>query len=168
MQFIQERDRPSLLQRIRDGLVEGGALILAEKVFAKDAWSHDMMRSVYYDHKRRSGFSPEQILDKEQSLRGQMNLWDEARWEDPLSKAGFKVQRFWQNNLFIGWIARKSTSRRPASIVPLRHRIERSQDRVLVTNPGTMTIRPSSEIIFIQDPVLIPLLPARKRRTLRG
>jgi tRNA (cmo5U34)-methyltransferase len=168
MQFIQERDRVSLLQRIHDGLVEGGALIIAEKVFANDAWSHDMMRSVYYDHKRRSGFSAEQIHDKERSLRGQMNLWDEARWEDALSEAGFEFQRFWQNHLFIAWVARKGTPRRPAGIVPFRQRIERPNDRGLVTNPGTMTIRPSREIIFIQDPDLVPLLAARKRRRRRG
>jgi tRNA (cmo5U34)-methyltransferase len=162
MQFIPERDRSSLLRRINDGLVEGGALIIAEKVFANGAWSHDMLRSVYYDFKRQS-FSDEQIHDKERSLRGQMNLWDEARWEDALSEAGFEFQRFWQNHLFVAWVARKGTPRRPAGIVPFRQGIERLNDRGLVTSPGTMTIRPSSEIIFIQDPALVPLLAARKR-----
>jgi hypothetical protein len=154
-----QRDRPSLLRRIHDGLVDGGALIIAEKVYANSAWSHDMMRSVYYDHKRRS-FSAEQILDKERSLRGQMNLWSEARWEDALCEVGFQpedIQCFWQNQLFVAWMARKGTPRRSAGIIPFRRRIERPNDRGLVTNPG-------NEIIFLQDPALDPLLATRKRR----
>jgi tRNA (cmo5U34)-methyltransferase len=166
MQFIPERDRPSLLRRLADGLVEGGAIIIVEKVHANGAWFHDMLRSIYYDFKRQN-FSAEEILDKEQSLRGQMNPWSEARWEGELHEAGFEVQRFWQNHLFVAWVARKGALRRSGGITPFRRRIERPKDRALVANPGTM-IRPSSEIIFIQDPAVVPLLSARKSRTLRG
>jgi tRNA (cmo5U34)-methyltransferase len=162
MQFVPERHRLSLLRRIHDGLVEGGAMIIAEKVLANGTRSHDMLRSIYYDFKRRT-FSAEEILDKEQRLRGQMNLWHEARWEDAFHEAGFRpegVQRFWQNHLFVAWWARKGTPRRPAGIVPFRQGIERPNDRGLVTNPGTMTIHlrryNRSEIIFIQDPALNP------------
>jgi tRNA (cmo5U34)-methyltransferase len=167
MQFIPERDRSRLLRRMHDGLVEGGALFVAEKILANGAWSHDMLRSVYYDHKRLS-FSAEDILDKERSLRGQMNLWSEARWEDALSEAGFEFQRFWQNHLFVAWVARKGTPRRSAGIIPFRRRIERPNDRSLVTNPGMATIHPGREIIFIQDRALDPLPAARKRGRLIG
>jgi tRNA (cmo5U34)-methyltransferase len=167
LQFISLRDRVSLLRRVHDGLVEGGALIIAEKVLANDARFQDIGTFTYYDHKGRSGFSPKDILDKERSLRGQMVPWEEARWEDALSQAGFEFQRFWQNHLFVAWVARKGAPRRSGGITPLRRRIERPKDRALVTNPGTM-IHPSSEIIFIQDPAVVPLLSARKSRTLRG
>jgi tRNA (cmo5U34)-methyltransferase len=163
LQFIPERDRSSLLRRWYAGLVEGGALIIGEKILAKDARSHDMLRSVYYDFKRPS-FGAEQILDKERSLRGQMVLWDEARWEDALSEAGFEFQRFWQNHLFVAWVAVKGTPRRSAGIIQLRRRIERPNGLGLVTNPGTATIHPRREIIFIQDRALDPLLATRKRR----
>jgi tRNA (cmo5U34)-methyltransferase len=118
LQFIPERDRLSLLRRVYAGLNEGGVLIIAEKVHANSARFHDMLRSVYYDFKRRS-FTAEQILDKERSLRGQMILWDEARWEDALHEAGFQLEGyFWQNHLFVAWMVSKGTPRRTMCIVP--------------------------------------------------
>jgi tRNA (cmo5U34)-methyltransferase len=162
LQFIPTRDRPSLLRRIYDGLVEDGALIIAEKVYANDPEFHDMLRSVYYDFKRRS-FTAEEIFNKEQMLRGQMNPWTEEEWLNALHEAGFKVNRLWHNHLFVAWVASKGTPRRPAGIMPVRRRIERPNDRGLVTNPGTAMIHPSREIIFIQDPALAPRLAAGKR-----
>jgi tRNA (cmo5U34)-methyltransferase len=110
LQFIPERDRLSLLRRIYDGLIEGGALVIAEKVLANSAKTQDILTFSYYDFKRQS-FSAEEILDKERSLRGQMILWDEARWENTLCEVGFQIQRIWQNGLFVAWMATKSTLR---------------------------------------------------------
>jgi tRNA (cmo5U34)-methyltransferase len=151
LQFIEKRDRPNVLRQICDGLVEGGALILGEKAYANDAEFHDMLRSVQYDFKRRS-FTAEEIFDKERMLRGQMNPWTEEEWLNALHEAGFKVNRLWHNHLFVAWVARKDTSRR-STIIPVRRRIERLNDRGLVTNPGMATIHPRREIIFIQDRV---------------
>jgi tRNA (cmo5U34)-methyltransferase len=162
LQFIPERDRLSLLRRVCDGLIEGGALILAEKVYANDAKFQEMLRSIYYDFKRQN-FSAEEILDKERSLRGQMNPWSEEQWLNAVHEAGFKVHRLWHNHLFVAWVVEKGASRRSAGIVPFRRRIERPNDRGLVTNPGTATIHPRREIIFTQDRALGPLLAARKR-----
>jgi tRNA (cmo5U34)-methyltransferase len=112
LQFIPERERLRLLRRLYDGLNEGGALIIAEKVFAKSAYFQDILTFNYYDFKLRS-FSADQILDKQRSLRGQMISWDEARWENALRGVGFQVQRFWQDGLFVAWLAVKSTPRAP-------------------------------------------------------
>jgi hypothetical protein len=138
------------------GLNEGGALIFAEKVLASSAYFQNILTFNYYDFKLLS-FSAEEILDKERSLRGQMISWDEARWKNTLRGIGFQVQRFWQDGPFVAWLAVKSTSRRSTGIVPFRQRIERPNDRDLVTNPG-------NEIIFLQDPALDPRLATRKRR----
>jgi tRNA (cmo5U34)-methyltransferase len=109
LQFIPERDRPGLLRRLYDGLNEGGALIIAEKILASSAYFQDVLTFNYYDFKLRS-FSTEEIFDKQRSLRGQMISWDEARWEDTLRGVGFQVQRFWQDGPFVAWLAKKSTS----------------------------------------------------------
>jgi tRNA (cmo5U34)-methyltransferase len=113
LQFIPLRDRVPLLRRIHDGLIEGGSLIIAEKVLANDARFQDIGTFIYYDHKGRSGFSPEEILDKERSLRGQMVAVDEATVVGMLWDAGFEaIQRFWQVDSFLAFDAQKRISRR--------------------------------------------------------
>jgi tRNA (cmo5U34)-methyltransferase len=94
---------------VYDGLNEGGALIIAEKVLAKSAKFQDMLTFPFYDHKLLS-FSAEAILDKERSLRGKMTVVDEVRLEQMLCEAGFEagaIQRIWQSYLFIALIAIK-------------------------------------------------------------
>ena len=122
LQFIPERDRLTLLRRVYDGLVEGGALIIAAKVLANSAFFEKILTFEYYDFKRRS-FSSEAILNKEQGLRGRMHLWDEAQLVDALYEAGFQaedIHRFWQNYLFVGMVAIKRSARRQTRMRPAR------------------------------------------------
>jgi tRNA (cmo5U34)-methyltransferase len=108
LQFIPPRDRPGLLRRVHDGLIEGGALIIAAKVLANSAWSQEALTAHYHERKRQRGFSNKHILDKQLNLRGQMVLWTEARLVDALREAGFQeIQRFWQSYLFVAMVARK-------------------------------------------------------------
>jgi tRNA (cmo5U34)-methyltransferase len=118
LQFIPADDRVPLLRRIYDGLIEGGALIIAEKVLAQSARFERMLTTNYYGHKLRSfdqrvtygvvrrminkwlkagasddekhrGFSAEEILQKALDLRGMMDPWEEPRLLDALHAAGF-------------------------------------------------------------------------------
>ncbi len=121
LQFIPEPDKLNLLTRVYEGLIPEGALIIAEKVLANNARFQDMLTFSYYDSKK--GFSAKQILDKERSLRGVMNLWTEAELIDALCAAGFEckgIQRFWQNYLFVAMIARKSSAFRSANVMQVR------------------------------------------------
>jgi tRNA (cmo5U34)-methyltransferase len=108
LQFVREGDRLPLLRRIHDGLVEGGGLMISEKILASESIFQDMMTSTYYGFKRKS-FSGDEILDKEQSLRGQMRPWRMERLLLALREAGFQaLQHFWQQFLFVGILARKN------------------------------------------------------------
>jgi tRNA (cmo5U34)-methyltransferase len=110
LQFLPERDRLDVVKKIYDGLIEGGAFILAEKVHAKNAKFHDMLTFMYYDYKRRA-FKPQEILKKEKTIRDQMRLWSEFKIFEMLRSAGFKsvnTQLFWRNHLFVGILAMKS------------------------------------------------------------
>ena len=112
MQFMPEADRLALVKKIYDGLNDGGAFIISEKVLAKNAKFQDMLAFTYYDHKRKA-FTEKQILEKEASIRDQMRLWSEFKIFEMLRSAGFKpnnMQLFWRNHLFIGIIAMKQAA----------------------------------------------------------
>ena len=51
-QFLPERDRLSLMQKIFDNLVDGGAFVTSEKVFSNNAKTQNMLEFLYYDFTR--------------------------------------------------------------------------------------------------------------------
>jgi tRNA (cmo5U34)-methyltransferase len=129
LQFIPARDRVPLLRRIYDGLIEGGMLIIAEKVLAQSARFQDMLTTNYYGHKLRS-FDQRviygvvrQMINKwlkagasdDEKHRGMMDPWEEPRLLDALHAAGFlpgEVQPLWrQHGLFGAWMARRGAER---------------------------------------------------------
>jgi tRNA (cmo5U34)-methyltransferase len=114
LQFIPANDRVPLLRRIYDGLIEGGALIIAEKVLANSTRFQEMLTTNYHGYKRRS-FSADAILEKALGLRGMMDPWEEPRLLGALHAAGFRpdeVQPLWrQHGLFGAWMARRGAER---------------------------------------------------------
>jgi tRNA (cmo5U34)-methyltransferase len=108
VQFIRSADKLQLLTRIHAGLVEGGALIIAEKTVAETGRLQDALTFPYYDYKRERGFTPEEILDKERSLRGQMTLWTETELKAALIQVGFReIEPIWRSIMFVGLLALK-------------------------------------------------------------
>jgi tRNA (cmo5U34)-methyltransferase len=108
LQFMRPVDKLPLLKRIYDGLVEGGALVIAEKTLAETARLQDALTFPYYDYKLKKGFSPAHILDKERSLRGKMTLWTEAELKTALSQVGFReIEPIWRSFMFVSFLALK-------------------------------------------------------------
>jgi tRNA (cmo5U34)-methyltransferase len=108
IQFVRSQDKVLLLQRIYDGLVDGGALIIAEKTLADTARLQDALAFPYYDYKLGQGFSEKELLDKERSLRGQMTLWTETELKLALRRVGFReIEPIWRNFMFVGLLALK-------------------------------------------------------------
>ena len=108
IQFIRPADKVHLLQRIYDGLVDGGALIISEKTLAETGRMQDALAFPYYDYKLEQGFSEKELLDKERSLRGLMNLWTEAELKQALRLVGFReIEPIWRNSAFVGILALK-------------------------------------------------------------
>ena len=63
---------------------------------------------LYYDMKRRNGYSEEQIMDKRRSLENVLSPLKPEWNVDMLRTAGFdKVDMFWRCLNFCGWIAVK-------------------------------------------------------------
>jgi tRNA (cmo5U34)-methyltransferase len=113
LQFIIEREKIALLRQIYGGLVEGGALFIAEKILASSAIFQELITFGYYDFKRGT-FTPAEILEKERRLRGVMTPFTRAQLTNALRLAGFQardIETFWQEGPFIGLVAIKRTSR---------------------------------------------------------
>jgi tRNA (cmo5U34)-methyltransferase len=108
IQFIRPPDKMPLLQRIYDGMVDGGALIIAEKTLAVSARLQDALVGPYYDYKLEQGFSEKEVLDKARSLLGHMTLWTEAELKQNLWQVGFReIEPIWRNFAFVGLLALK-------------------------------------------------------------
>lgn len=108
VQFVPPADKAALLDRFYAGLVDGGALIIAEKTLAETPRLQETLNTHYLDYKRGVGFTPEQILDKDRALQGQMTIWTESELRSALHRAGFReLQAFWRGLFFVGYLALK-------------------------------------------------------------
>lgn len=108
LQFTPIEYRLRIMQDIYDGLVQGGALILVEKIIGASAALDKHMVDIYYKLKATNGYSQDQIERKRLSLEGVL-VPVTAKWNEELLRiAGFKhVDCFWRWFNFAGWIAVK-------------------------------------------------------------
>ena len=88
-QFVRESQRQAFFDRIYAALNWGGALVLFEKVGAPDSRFQDMMSGLYREFKQRNGFSPDEILNKELSLKGVLRPFSTEGNIGLLRRAGF-------------------------------------------------------------------------------
>ena len=91
MQFIPQRDRGAVLRKVYDGMVEGGAFVVTEKLFANSARLQDILAFQYYDFKRRK-FSAEEILLNR--LRRQMHSGTSSNCTTRFAKPGLSRETF--------------------------------------------------------------------------
>ena len=70
LQFVMPNSRPRLLKDIFDGLLEGGALVLVEKVLGDTPRIDEIWMDLHHDMKRRNRIDDHDIVAKSQSLRG--------------------------------------------------------------------------------------------------
>jgi tRNA (cmo5U34)-methyltransferase len=68
LQFIRPLGRDRLVRWIYDGMVDGGALLVTEKVLTNDSNMNRFFIDFYYDFKRRNGYSEDEILRKREAL----------------------------------------------------------------------------------------------------
>lgn len=90
IQFTPPRLRQDIINRIYQNLNWGGALVLFEKVRGADARFQDMMTQLYMDYKLSQGYQPEEILAKNQSLKGVLEPFSTEGNLGLLKRAGFQ------------------------------------------------------------------------------
>ncbi|WP_100641517.1 carboxy-S-adenosyl-L-methionine synthase CmoA [Alteromonas facilis] len=89
LQFVEREKRQALIQRIADGLVPGGILILSEKIRHPDAQANELLVDLHHQFKRDNGYSELEISQKRAALENVMQLNTFSEHESRLLGAGF-------------------------------------------------------------------------------
>ncbi len=88
LQFIPVEERLPLLTRIREGLCDGGVMVLSEKLAFSDQ-HQSILDDLYYDYKRANGYSELEISQKRTALENVLIPESLAEHSTRLSEAGF-------------------------------------------------------------------------------
>lgn len=105
LQFLPVHTRAHLIRKVYDALIPGGAFLVAEKTYIDDGLIQDLYTFGYYDQKLKS-FTPQEILDKQLSLRQIMRPQTESENMKLLGEFG-KIYPFWQYLQFKAWLCIK-------------------------------------------------------------
>lgn len=89
IQFIHPRQRQELISKIYESLNWGGAFIWFEKVRGSDARFQDIWTNIYNDYKLEQGYSPDEIISKQRSLKGVLEPFSTEGNMGLLKRAGF-------------------------------------------------------------------------------
>jgi tRNA (cmo5U34)-methyltransferase len=123
LQFLTLADRRALLARINEGLIEGGGLLIVEKISAEHSVFEDMWTELYWDFKRGQGFTPEQIIEKANSIRGVMKPLTIEENTDLLWQTGYsRVDIFFKWYNWAGILAIKNQIVPPPQTSRLNHK----------------------------------------------
>lgn len=108
LQFIRPLFRERTIQNIAAGLNEGGCLILVEKVLSANSSLNRAFIKLYYDFKKRNGYTEMEIAKKREALENVLIPYHFEENKELLLKNGFKacdVFFRWYN--FCGMVAIK-------------------------------------------------------------
>jgi tRNA (cmo5U34)-methyltransferase len=107
LQFLQREARQNIIRNVYNGLTDGGAFFICEKVYNERGIFQDMFTSTYYDYKKLS-FTEKEIFDKERSLRTMLKPNTQAENYNMLFNAGFrKIETFYKYFNFVGTLCIK-------------------------------------------------------------
>jgi tRNA (cmo5U34)-methyltransferase len=108
LQFIRPLYRVKLLEEIRKGMVDGGCLILVEKILGEESGLNRNFIKYYYDFKKRNHYSEMEIAQKRESLENVLVPYKLSEDMEMLEASGFsKAEVFFKWYNFSGMIAFK-------------------------------------------------------------
>ncbi|MDD0851934.1 carboxy-S-adenosyl-L-methionine synthase CmoA [Halobacteriovorax sp. GB3] len=90
LQFIEKSQRLELLKKIYNNLEEGGLFVLSEKLLCREEGINDLITDLYYDFKRRNGYSELEISQKREALENVLVPLSPDEQLQLLKDAGFK------------------------------------------------------------------------------
>lgn len=95
LQFLPVNDRLSLLEKISDGMVENGVLILSEKVVDEDPEIENLLVELHHQFKRRNAYSDLEISRKRAALENVLLPETVNNHIARLKQAGFRSAGPW-------------------------------------------------------------------------
>lgn len=106
LQFVEPARRDGLLARIAAGLLEGGVLLLSEKVCFDDPAVQALQTEWHHDFKRAQGYSELEIARKRDALENVLVPESLGRHRERLLAAGFqRVVPWFQGFNFVSMVA---------------------------------------------------------------
>jgi len=91
LQFVRPVRRDAVLAWINRGLVGGGAVVVAEKILTHNSDMNRYFIELYYDFKRRNGYSETEILRKREALENVLVPYQVSENAEVLRRNGFPV-----------------------------------------------------------------------------
>jgi tRNA (cmo5U34)-methyltransferase len=108
LQFLPPGDRLALLERVHAGLIEGGILILSEKIAGADESADRLLTEMHHAFKSANGYSDLEISRKRNALENVLIPEPLRIHQERLRKAGFaRVDPWFQCFNFVSLVARK-------------------------------------------------------------
>ena len=90
LQFIDPEVRLNILKKVYDNLQPGGIFILSEKINTEESSFHNLITDLYYDFKKRNGYSDLEISQKREALENVLLPLTPKNQVNMLKDAGFK------------------------------------------------------------------------------
>ncbi len=95
LQFLAMDDRDALMHRIADGMLDGGLLVLSEKVVDENAEMEKLLIDLHHEHKRRNRYSALEVARKRAALENVLIPETVAAHRKRLAGAGFSHTAVW-------------------------------------------------------------------------
>ena len=108
LQFIEPDKRQSMLDKIYQGLNQGGVLVLSEKVLLDDHLENNRMIQLYQAFKKTEGYSDLEISQKRTALENVLISDQETVHYQRLNEAGFsEIYQYFRAFNFVSYLAIK-------------------------------------------------------------
>ncbi len=108
LQFLPALSRIAMIQKICDGMLPGGILVLSEKVSDEDPVIAELLIDLHHEHKRRNKYSALEVSRKRAALENVLIPESLETHRSRLLDAGFNHVGVWQRHFnFLSIIAIK-------------------------------------------------------------
>ena len=108
LQFIRPLVRDKFVKKIYDSLEDDGVFIFSEKIIFEDKVLNKEMIDMYYEFKKKQGYSEFEIAQKREALENVLVPYTEEENKNMILNAGFKnVESLFKYGNFVTFVAKK-------------------------------------------------------------